>query len=357
MLKTVGLLNNLTRYPIKRVFNLKVNNPINLTVGLTYRCNAHCFSCRIYDKPKEDELKAYEWAKIFKNIGDSVYWVTLTGGEPFLYRDIVEVVYYLIENCHPAIINIPTNGQMASRIEDGIWQICKLSPETKITVNVSLDHYDPNRNDEIRGVKGYYHNALDTIRSLQALKVPNLTVGIHSVISKANVKDIKEIVDWLSLLPKDKSHFITEIAEQRVELGTVGLSITPELDEYKDAVSVLKELSLSQPKTIIRSFRQDYYNKVISYMENGSHIPCYAGYASCQITPDAEVVPCCIMYQSMGNLRLYEYDFNALWNSPTAKIIRTVVKGCKGCQLANVSYTNSLLHVPTMIKVFRGVIQ
>jgi hypothetical protein len=59
----------------------------------------------------------------------------------------------------------------------------------------------------------------------------------------------------------------------------------------------------------------------------------------------------------MGNLRGYDYDFNGLWNSERANQIRQGVKHCsEKCPMANANYTNSLLHVPTMMNVVKGLL-
>lgn len=348
------LVSKLPQYYLARKFNLKVPLPVSYTMALTYNCNAKCKTCRIYDKPRIDQMKVEEWKQIFQNIGNSPYWVTATGGEPFLYKDIVEWYYYLVKYCQPAIVNIPTNGQLHDKILDNVWQMLKLSDKTKLIVNVSLDHYDSKVNDEIRGISGYYQQAIETIKALQQHK--GLTVGIHTVISKNNINDINVISRILSSLLIDPTHYITEIAEKRVELGTKDLDITPDNDEYKNAIRILKFFAEDQPKTLIKAFRMNYYDSAIRWNYDRSHIPCYAGYASCQITPDGEIWNCCIQSKSLGNLRKADYDFKWLWNQVSAQMIRQEVKKCVGCTLANSFYTNSLMDIPTLIKVVKELL-
>lgn len=106
---------------------------------------------------------------------------------------------------------------------------------------------------------------------------------------------------------------------------------------------------------MIRAFRREYYSKIIKWF-NGGKIPCYAGYSSAQIAPNGDVWFCCIKAESIGNLRDYNYDFKALWNNGKAELLREDVLNCAGCLLANVSYTNSLFHLPTLVKVARQLI-
>lgn len=341
------LIKRLPQYITAKWFNAPVPLPANFTLGLTYRCNSRCATCRIYERENK-ELSPENWKVIFKSLGKSPYWVTFTGGEPFLYRDIVEVYHYLTDICHPVMVNIPTNGLAYDRILDAVWQMIHLSPLTKLTINVSLDHYKEADNDEIRGVKGYFRQALETIESLQQHTDSNFSVGIHTVISRFNVADLNDIAVNLSRLLKKPEHYIMEIAERRHELRTMDLDITPSKDQYQKALEGIKHLP--SRRSIIQAFRSDYYDKILRWYD-GNCISCYAGYVSCQITPEGNVVPCCIKYENMGNLQAFNFDFPKLWNGIMARAIRENVKACKGCPMANANYTNSLFNPRTIWNV------
>ena len=45
--------------------------------------------------------------------GRTPFWFTMSGGEPFLRKDLVELCASAFRHCRPAIINIPTNGLLA----------------------------------------------------------------------------------------------------------------------------------------------------------------------------------------------------------------------------------------------------
>jgi len=59
-------------------------------------------------------------------------------------------------------------------------------------------------------------------------------VGIHTVISKFNVERFREIAGGLMDLHPDS--YITEIAENRVELDTMNEDITPRVMDYSQAI-------------------------------------------------------------------------------------------------------------------------
>ncbi|HPF08971.1 MAG TPA: radical SAM protein, partial [Candidatus Cloacimonadota bacterium] len=146
--------------------------PMNYTVSLLYTCNSRCNTCRIWKK-KAHNLSVDEYRKIFRGVGRSPYWITFSGGEPFLRNDIVDVVSTIYQVSRPRIINIPTNGLLVNTIIEKTAAIAKACPKAQVIINVSLDGIE-DQHDEIRNVPGNYKKAVSTFQKLKALKLPNL---------------------------------------------------------------------------------------------------------------------------------------------------------------------------------------
>jgi MoaA/NifB/PqqE/SkfB family radical SAM enzyme len=233
----IRLIPKIPAYQMFRHFGFPKLLPLNLTVSLTYRCNSRCKTCNIYQK-KVSEFTLAEFEKTFKSIGTIPFWLTMSGGEPFLRKDIVEICKSAYENCRPKIINIPTNGILCDVILDKVDQITQNSPYAEIIVNLSIDEIGE-KHDGIRNVKRNFEKVSETFNRLKKLSSPNLTVGIHSVISKYNVKNFQKVYEELNRLNPDS--YITEIAEERVELGTIGQKISPSLEDYCKAVDFLSK--------------------------------------------------------------------------------------------------------------------
>ena len=279
--------------------------------------------------------------------------MTISGGEPFLYKDIGALVSSLYDNCRPAIINIPTNGLLCERIPIIVEQIARHCLKSQIVINLSIDEIE-GRHDAIRGVPGNYRKALRTYAALRAIDTPNLTVGIHTVISKFNAPRIPQIYAHLRALKPDS--YVTEIAEERAELGTIGAEITPEYDMYADAIDSLVEQlrndHFSSIGRITRSFRLQYYQLVKTILrEKRQVIPCYAGTASAQIAPNGDVWMCCTKAESIGNLKKANYNFATVWTSKKAWMARRRIKNKECfCPLANAGYTNMLFDLKTVLR-------
>lgn len=347
------VLSKIPSYYLFRLIGWPMKLPMNLTLSISYKCNSRCRTCNIYKKDC-DELSVGEWTKIFESLGKSPFWATISGGEPFLRADISEIVRSLYDQCRPAIINIPTNGLLYKRIPklvEGIALHCKKS---QIVINLSIDGIGE-RHDEIRGIKGNYEKVLECFKALKSINLPNLSIGIHTVISKFNVTRIPEVYLQLGVLNPDS--YITEIAEEREELDTINSGITPEYHDYVNAVDYLvkglRADHFSKLGQITRAFRIEYYSLVKRVLsECRQIIPCYSGFASAQIAPDGDVWMCCIKAEPIGNLREVNYDFGKVWGSKKADTLRQGIKnGACYCPLANASYTNMLFNLKALCRV------
>lgn len=334
--------------------------PVNITVSVSYRCNSRCKTCNVWLLPNDD-LTIDEWDRAFESLGRAPYWFTFSGGEPTLRKDLPDMVASAYTHCRPGIINIPTNGIQDRIIPGRVEQILAACPDSEVIINLSLDGVGENH-DRVRGVRGNFEHAMRTYAGLKELKsrYPNFTLGVHSVLSNFTIDWFPELCEFVQReLQPDQ--YITEIAEERVELDTVGLGITPSVEKYSVAIDTLvaslKDQKIQGISRVTQAFRKQYYEIVKRTLrEHRQVIPCAAGVASAQIAPNGDVWTCCIRAESMGNLRDYDFDFSKVWNSAKASELRRSIKaGECYCPLANASYTNMLLHPPTVAKVVREV--
>jgi MoaA/NifB/PqqE/SkfB family radical SAM enzyme len=260
-------------------------------------------------------------------------------------------------HCRPGIINIPTNGIQDKIIPARIERVLQAAPTSDVIVNLSLDGIGE-KHDIVRGVKGNFERAMRTYAGLKALKgcYKNFTLGVHTVVSNFNVDEFERIYEFVRDELKPDS-FISEIAEERVELDTVGMGITPPIQRYQPVIERLQEgirkAEFDGVSRITQAFRDRYYDIVKrTLVEQRQIIPCLAGIASAQIAPNGDVWTCCIRAESVGNLREHDYDFKSAWTTIKANELRRSIKaGECHCPLANASYTNMLCHMPTLTSV------
>lgn len=331
---------------------------MSLTVGLTYRCNSRCKTCNIWKMKSGNELNLQEIEKVFSEFGKNLIYLTLSGGEPFLRNDIVKICQIAYFHCRPLAITIPTNCLLGDQTVRDIKNIVKSCPDTQFILNLSLDGWE-DLDDEIRGIHGHFRKVISVFKKLNQINEKNLQIGVHTVISRYNVKLFSIFADKIiSLKP---SSYITEIAEERKELGTIGSNISPGKIDYIAAINwLLCQIKTEKPggfAKVTQIFRKHYYLLVKNILlENKMIIPCYAGYASGQIAPDGDVWNCCVKANIFGNLIKEKYFFRRIWFSGKADEYRKMMKRQKCfCPMANASYTNMLVNPKIMLKVVLGL--
>lgn len=367
------ILPKIPKYHLARARLSSPGTPFNLTFSVTNLCQSRCRTCNIWeiykDNPQKraEELTLNEIEQIFRSMGH-VYIFNVSGGEPFLRPDFVEIIKLACRYLDPGIIHIPTNAIAAKLIVKKTKRIIRFLhteyPTTRLTIKPSLDHMDK-RHDELRGVPGNFEKVLSTFEALKAMKsdFPNLHVELGTVISRWNVHDIEEIATFITKL--DPESYRNEIAEQRSEMLNTQAPITPAAEEYRRAIRFfVAQIRANMQNRIFfhritNAFRLEYYDLAIRILQDKRQvIPCYAGISNAHMTPYGDIWACCTLGydKPLGSLRDYDYNFSQLWNSRQAKDVRKYIrdKNCF-CPMANQTYSNILMHGPSLSRVLHKI--
>lgn len=369
------LVPKMLRYRLTRRGLVGPGRPINLTFSVTNVCQSRCKTCSIWELYKEnpekrkEELALDEIEKIFRSMGH-IYVFNISGGEPFLRSDITEIIAAGCRYLSPGVVHIPTNAIAKEHIESRTIAILEFlknnCPQTQLTIKPSLDHIG-SKHDAIRGVPGNFTKVLDVFQSLKEIQsdYSNFHVELGTVISRWNVDDVEEIAQYVTNLGVDS--YRNEIAEQRSEMFNTQNDITPDPEQYEKAIDLfvrqIRENMANRNlfQRITNAFRLVYYSLAIRILkENRQVIPCYAGISNVHMTPYGDIWACCTLGydKPMGNLRDYDYDFQMLWNSAEAKRVRTYVgQGRCNCPMANQTYSNILMHGPSLFRVVSEILK
>jgi MoaA/NifB/PqqE/SkfB family radical SAM enzyme len=344
--------------------------PINLTYSVTNKCNSRCRSCdiwKIYPAERErldDELSLEEVRKVFETIGP-VYFFNISGGEPFLRKDLIDIVLTGCELLSPTVVHIPTNALMPGRVVDTTERMLRRMREEgygdiKLTLKPSMDGVGADH-DWVRGVKGNWEKLVETVGRLQALQDdwPTLGVGVGTVVSTMNIHKLPETIRAAEELDVDT--YISEVAEERMEMRNASTGITPDHERYRTAMepfqrSTRKRMEkLGGLELLTQAMRHVYYDLTAEWLEEREQvIPCYAGITNVHISPYGDVWPCAVLGDSnpLGNVKDHDYDFWSVWHSSRAEEVRASIKrGECDCPLANQAYANMLLSPSKMADV------
>src|SRR4051794_39589508 len=135
MKSMVSVLARIPLFQLYRRFGWPELLPLNLTLSPSPRCNSRCVTCNIWKK-REDELTIEEWDKTLASLGRAPFWITISGGEPFMYPHVVELAERAYQHCRPGIINIPTNALLRT-IPEKVERIARSCPESQLIINLS----------------------------------------------------------------------------------------------------------------------------------------------------------------------------------------------------------------------------
>ena len=152
----------------------------DLRVSLTDRCSLRCTYCMPADFSdwiaNEKLLTTEELVTVIRLCVDAgITQVRLTGGEPLLRRDIVDVVRRINELPKPPRISLTTNALRLAEVAH------ELKDAGLARVNVSLDTLDPTRFKEMTH-RDRFH---DVIAGIEAAQAAGLTpLKVNSVLLK-----------------------------------------------------------------------------------------------------------------------------------------------------------------------------
>ena len=115
-------------------------------------CNIECKNCYIESSPKNDRLVyiTFEEVKLFideaidKNLGTKE--IGFTGGEPFMNEDVLKMIEYSLSKNFKVLVLSNAMKPMLNRKED----LLKINHQD-LTIRVSIDHYQKEKHEEIRG--------------------------------------------------------------------------------------------------------------------------------------------------------------------------------------------------------------
>jgi MoaA/NifB/PqqE/SkfB family radical SAM enzyme len=295
---------------------------MNASVITTYRCNARCHMCNIWQFPtdKTEELTPDIVAKLPDGLGR----VNITGGEPMLREDIEEFIKVLYNKCR--LVEISTNGFYTDRLV----RIAQRFP--RVMMRISLEGL-PALNDRLRGTKNGFDHALRTMLELKKTKIKD--VGFSVVICDKNIKDLVNLYDLAVALGVEFAQSTMHNSwyfhkyDNQIEDRDV---VANEMERFIAALLTSKRKSL---KLRVKDWLRAFFNyRIYNHARSGfSHQnSCTAGTDLFFLDPFGNIAPCNGSNNEwiMGNLK--EQTFEEIWNSPRAVEIRNNVKTCtKDC--------------------------
>ena len=301
----------------------------SIFLNLTERCNLNCDYCHaLPDRPAEtmphdlvngilDQAAA---------MGDAT--ILLTGGEPFCYPHLEEV----LKGCQRRNLacKIATNGTL---LDDA--HVAMLLRYGVQSLQVSLDTMDPHMYAKAKGAApGTFQDVVDGIQ--RCVQTGKLHLAVSSVARRASQSGLAEVLEFCH-----DRHVNTFTVYKVIPFGRAAANNAQELGE-EEFIQLLDGLfarfvqlrehwavDLGFPwaadSTILRKWEKQVSIKPIG---------CVAGKSNLTILANGDVVPCVCMedrHLSCGNVG--RSSLAELWDAPVMRYFRgqEPIEGCAGC--------------------------
>ena len=292
------------------------------------RCNMHCGFCfhAAVDARKTPIIAPDKWGKIFKK-ANSLLHLTVTGGEPFLRKDFVQIIDNIILSCGVPKISIKSNGFYTDRIKKFVPELIEKHPNTEFTLSISLDGPEE-IHDKVRVFKGAYKKVLETLEVMKIYREKkNFFLRLASVLTKDNRHHLEKLFETTSKWSIDFHELIMVRdvpSSEQLELK----------NDYERLSKIQQERASPQWK---KSFNGKLFEKI--YLETLKRIdsdkvysPCLAGGRFVEIFPDGLVRGCEVEklwdVSKIGNLKDDEKDIVDIVKSNEAKKFQKIAKNC-----------------------------
>ncbi len=334
-----------------------MRTPRILTFFVTDRCNAKCAFCCLFeerDASSHHELRPEEVERMATHM-DPLELLMLTGGEPTLRTDLVDLARPLAARCKQ--VALLTNGAFPERTVDVSEGLLGVHDRLRLTVNVSIDAWGA-EHDRIRRLPGLFaslRETLDALRDVSARHKGRVGRSVAIVYSEQTASSVGGTLDRVieELAPDAISVTLERGDEPRPTTPVTDLDGYLEVAKRAAKYSVAAHLgrtrvpivgpavlaragavlAAAKPRALVRAVRRDT-----------PFGPCEAGRVIGVLRPDGAVTACELLPGALGNVRDADYDFRAVWSSMQAGDVRRHIRETK-CRCTHECYVNPTLAI------------
>jgi MoaA/NifB/PqqE/SkfB family radical SAM enzyme len=321
-----------TKWSILKALYTK-SSPYYIQFYINGVCNLKCKQCNIVETNSGiGELSIPQMQQVAENIrkiGGGI--VLLTGGEPFLRRDVDEVAKAFLDE--GLDVRLQTAG-IAS-----LDQLQRCHDVGAKDINISLDSLDPNKQDYINSVPGSWLKAIGAISRVgQVFSKGSAICSLGCVLSRFNFREIPAILEFATEIGWHLSLVPVHIADSSEEMGFRSYD-----GDFKFATSDIADLE-SLVETLVQMKRQGYQLfdserflwSSVEFLRTGT--PTWRHEGVCDspglyfaIRPNGDFATCCD-YVLDAPPSLLDAEFPRMYKDGTVRsAAKSTVESCAGC--------------------------
>lgn len=346
----LGLLRTLGQERARRAAT-----PRFMTYIVTFSCNARCIMCDSWKKDSPDDLTLPEIERIFGGL-PQMDALRLSGGEPFVRRDLLDIAHLAQEKLRPYFLHVTTNGFLTDRIV----RFCEeRRRDVPLWLLISVDGVGEKHN-EVRGHPKAWDYVMRTIRELSPRrKELRLQIAVNqTVVDAEGARHYLELRNLLRpygvrnnmVMAYDAS--ATYSLEREIELAPKELGEFLTFGDFgrREIGRLLEDVEsgLRDEPYFVRLAKRYYLDGLRHRLLEGRgepNPPCVALSSHLRLLPNGDVPVCQFNSRTVGNLR--RQSFEEVWWGEEIEPKRDWVRACPGCWaecevLPNAVYTGDI---------------
>ncbi|HEY3244121.1 MAG TPA: radical SAM protein [Phycisphaerae bacterium] len=322
----MGLVHDLARF----VAACRLPDTLStIVLFVTSKCDAKCGTCFYWQSLNTKGDLTLEELTTFSRSAPKFNSLWLSGGEPLLRKDLLEVLRLFVGNNDVRMINIPTNGMHAERVLPLVEKLLGQFERLMVWCNVSLDGLEATH-DRVRGVKGNYRRAVEGMKLLQPLRSQwggRFRLNVNTVICRDNVDEIMPLAERAVSEFDLDGHFFQVIRGTAMDEGLLNVPQDRLREIYKQVVPLQDHYArryVQSPSRLKRSVARLAYLGTLTFEHHVQFaniterrewpMPCTAGATSLVIDHDGGI-RACELRPPIANLRDYDCDFAKMWSA------------------------------------------
>lgn len=294
-----------------------------ISIEILQRCPNRCIYCSSHSNPQATHIISFE---IIKNIIDDAKslgckTVCLSGGEPFLHPQILDIISYIAKQqliCYVYTSGIYMKDEVYSSLPNEYIEAIRGMVD-KVIFNVEADSsalYDQIMGTDVGGFDMMKKSINDCVSS-------GLVVETHVVPMQVNFKHLKSIFEMCYQLGVSKVSILRLVLQGRALVNLSLVKLTGE-----DSREVTK---------LIKALKKAYKGKVrigLPYSDSNCRIYCKAASDKINVRYDGNVYPCEVFKDDLLNAKLgcepdnvWKDSFYDLYqNSPYLNVVRKSIE-------------------------------
>ena len=333
--------------------------PIFLTVFVTSRCGLNCGHCfyreELLNGNIHSEMKLWEYEQ-FTQRCPSFPKLILTGGEPFLRTDLVDIVHLFYHNQSKSRqITIPTAGQHPDAIEHLVVQSLQNCPELILEIQLSIDGVGDDHNS-IRG-KGQFEKLMETYEKLKPIQDNNERLRIRfNFTFSSQSEDFFERTHTFVTKELGNPHF--DMVLIRRTSADPAFFTPVNMKKYRYATTLLQQQERQKAEGVLETLlaeRAGVERSIIArhYEQKPTMLGCQAGTLTMILSEEGDVRPCEILDTVLGNIRETGYELGPIWQGELAQQHRQHISNSCFCTFETCVRTTMVFQPKWILQTLR----